>query len=245
MGRGISFPRIAALGRISNGDVSNTHFGRSVGDNSRDDPLRNYLHHNLRPDDHSPVWHTSGGVSWTRTRRPRSGKVLTMYGRSSRRSATSATPPSPQGIAASTCARGCMASSSADAPAANGISGPSRLATTAPCTGPSNPGANAASWHVYGPCWARPVTHGAGSTGHGKPPPWVTPAWAATWGAATPPTAGQRGETAPRGGSRGWAPGRHHGWGQRPRHAGAGRHAGGQRGGASPADRGETAASLP
>jgi transposase len=52
----------------------------------------------------------------------------------------------------------------------------------------------------------------------------------------TPPIAGKRGETAPRGGGDGRASGRHQRGGQCPRHPAAGRHPGGQRGGAPPTD---------
>jgi hypothetical protein len=109
------------------------------------------------------------------------------------------------------------------------------------------PWAHAASGPAGGPCGSRPVRRWAGSTGRGKPPtpPGVKPGGAATGGVATRRTMGTRGATAPRGGRRRWATGRHQRGGQRPRPHVAGRHAGGHGGGASSADRSKVAAFLP
>jgi transposase len=54
--------------------------------------------------------------------------------------------------------------------AANGISCPSHLATTARCTGTASSSAKVASWRASEPCWSRRVMHWAGWTGSSNPP---------------------------------------------------------------------------
>jgi hypothetical protein len=79
-----------------------------------------------------------------------------------------AIPPSPRGLAGSSCAGGSMASSAACTPAAKGLHGRSRLAPTAPCLVTSRAGAHGESSHRAGPFWCKQARSGAGSTGRGR-----------------------------------------------------------------------------
>jgi hypothetical protein len=141
-------------------------------------------------------------------------------GRSCKQYWLNATLLGPRGIGGSICAGCSRASSFVCAPVAHGINGPSDVATTAPCIGTSSAGVNWASSNSCGLCGYKPVTSWAGSTGHGQPPipRWATLGWVGTWWGGIPPTAGKRGETPPRSGSRWRSTWDGHCGSQRPRY---------------------------